>query len=113
MVITSPVPQLRKAQDKSLLMFSGEAYNVEMGVTNDLFTNERNMTADCNFNTQPEDHLVYTADTSDGGGTSGLQHFATFARLLAPPVPAPTTASTWRGGTYFANVGCSLCHTLH
>jgi CxxC motif-containing protein (DUF1111 family) len=27
-----------KAQNKSIAIFSGEAYNVEMGVTNDLFT---------------------------------------------------------------------------
>src|SRR5579871_705399 len=30
-----------KAQNKSMLMFSGEASNVEMGITNELFTNER------------------------------------------------------------------------
>jgi CxxC motif-containing protein (DUF1111 family) len=30
-----------KAQNKSLLMFSGEAYNVEMGISNDLFQTER------------------------------------------------------------------------
>jgi CxxC motif-containing protein (DUF1111 family) len=30
-----------KAQNKSLLVFSGEAYNVEMGITNELFPTER------------------------------------------------------------------------
>jgi hypothetical protein len=30
-----------KAQNKSLLMFAGEAYNVEMGITNQLFPQER------------------------------------------------------------------------
>jgi len=30
-----------KAQNKSLLLFSGEAYNVEMGITNELFQTER------------------------------------------------------------------------
>ena len=30
-----------KAQNKSLMIFAGEAYNVEMGVTNELFQNER------------------------------------------------------------------------
>jgi len=30
-----------KAQNKSLLMFSGEAYNVEMGISNELFPNDR------------------------------------------------------------------------
>ena len=100
-----------KAQNKSLTMFSGEAYNVEMGVTNDLFQTERNMTADCNFNTQPEDHVVYDSDMPNGGGTSGMQHFATFSRFLAPPTPAPATDSTTRGRGYFIDAGCSLCHT--
>ncbi len=30
-----------KAQNKSLMIFSGEAYNVEMGVSNELFTQDR------------------------------------------------------------------------
>src|SRR5262249_22696077 len=36
-----------KAQNKSLLMFSGEAYNVEMGITNELFQTEREENAKC------------------------------------------------------------------
>ncbi len=100
-----------KAQNKSLTIFSGEAYNVEMGVTNDMFQTERNMTPDCNFNTLPEDHVVYDSDVADGGGTSGMQHFATFARLLAPPTPVPSTASTSRGYAGFIAVGCAQCHT--
>src|SRR5262249_57141591 len=38
-----------KAQNKSLLLFSGEAYNVEMGITNELFQTERDETASCQF----------------------------------------------------------------
>src|SRR6516162_9944665 len=34
-----------KAQNKSLLMFAGEAYNVEMGITNQLFPQERDETS--------------------------------------------------------------------
>src|SRR5712691_1189885 len=34
-----------KAQNKSLLLFSGEAYNVEMGITNELFQTERDETS--------------------------------------------------------------------
>ena len=30
-----------KAQNVSLLLFSGEAYNVEMGITSELFQKER------------------------------------------------------------------------
>ena len=46
-----------KAQNKSLMIFSGEAYNVEQGVTNDLFANERDTTPGCQFNATPEDHI--------------------------------------------------------
>lgn len=100
-----------KAQDKSLLMFSGEAYNVEMGVTNELFATERNMVPGCNFNTQPEDHLDFDDDSPNGGETSGTQNFTTFMRLLAPPTPAPDTPSIVRGRDAFASIGCALCHT--
>src|SRR6202012_5262330 len=45
-----------KAQNKSLEVFSGEAYNVEMGVSNELFPNERaNPPAACLYNATPED----------------------------------------------------------
>ena len=44
-----------KAQNKSLLLFSGEAYNVEMGITNELFQTERDETPTCQFATVPND----------------------------------------------------------
>src|SRR5271154_3995209 len=44
-----------KAQNKSLLMFAGEAYNVEQGVATELFPNERSAVPGCVFNTTPED----------------------------------------------------------
>src|SRR5262249_17759506 len=55
-----------KAQNKSLLIFAGEAYNVEQGVTNELFPNERDDTANCRINALPEDHtnLVNTDNTA-------------------------------------------------
>src|SRR5438132_1664033 len=45
-----------KAQNKSLLIFAGEAYNVEQGVTNELFPNERETDPSCQYNDTPEDH---------------------------------------------------------
>jgi CxxC motif-containing protein (DUF1111 family) len=42
-----------KAQNKSLLLFSGEAYNVEMGITNELFQTERDETPTCQVATVP------------------------------------------------------------
>src|SRR6202040_2469948 len=44
-----------KAQNKSLLLFASEAYNVEMGITNELFPQERDETPGCLFNPTPED----------------------------------------------------------
>src|SRR5580698_8430135 len=49
-----------KAQNKSLEIFSGEAYNVEMGVTNENFPNERaNPPSSCIYNPTPEDETNF------------------------------------------------------
>ncbi|HEV2491958.1 MAG TPA: di-heme oxidoredictase family protein, partial [Terriglobia bacterium] len=44
-----------KAQNKSLLMFAAEAYNVEMGISNQLFPQERDETPSCLFTATPND----------------------------------------------------------
>ncbi|HEX3878076.1 MAG TPA: di-heme oxidoredictase family protein [Bryobacteraceae bacterium] len=102
-----------KAQNKSLTVFAGEAYNVEQGVTNDLFPNERNSTAGCRFNGTPEDHV-----DANGGRTnrpapavSDVINFVFFMRFLAPPPRGQTSASTNNGQALFTSVGCALCHT--
>src|SRR5262245_57233312 len=88
-----------KAQNKSLLLFAGEAYNVEVGVTNDLFPNERENEPTCQFgHTHPESPTPLTptelAATSQAAGfQSDIVLFAAFMRLLAPPAPAGATAT--------------------
>src|SRR6267378_6784755 len=52
-----------KAQNKSLLLFSGEAYNVEMGITNELFQTERDETPSCQFAAIPNDVTKSVAKT--------------------------------------------------
>ena len=54
-----------KAQNASLLIFASEAYNVEMGVTNQLFPQERDQTPGCLFNAVPEDTLNFTTGSTD------------------------------------------------
>ena len=103
-----------KAQNKSLLMFAAEAYNVEMGVTNQLFPQERDETPGCLFNATPEDTLNFTPSAQNKSNTaviSDIEAFANFMRMLAPPAPAPPSPSTERGHDTFAKIGCSLCHT--
>ena len=103
-----------KAQNKSLLLFSGEAYNVEMGITNELFQTERDETPTCQFATVPN-----TVTKTDGktpvDAVSPIEKFAFFARFLAPPAPsrnAPGGAeSIARGRKLFTSIGCALCHT--
>jgi mono/diheme cytochrome c family protein len=103
-----------KAQNVSLLVFSGEAYNVEMGITSELFQNEREQDPGCYFKSVP--NSVQDMDATTGlGGTTSVQNFANFQRLLAPPKPSTTApggaTSITRGRSQFASTGCAFCHT--
>jgi CxxC motif-containing protein (DUF1111 family) len=100
-----------KAQNKSLLIFSGEAYNVEMGVTNEAFPNPRQTGPGCDSQGHPEDHTDFTA-----GGPSDITSFALFMQMLSPPAAVTSygsvsAASIQRGQGQFVQAGCSLCHT--
>ena len=92
-----------KAQNKSLLVFSGEAYNVEQGITNMVFMTERDENAGCS-NELPEDGFPFTEMTD-------VIEFANFMRLLDQPRPAAPTESTLSGRSLFQTIGCALCHT--
>ncbi|HEY2012309.1 MAG TPA: di-heme oxidoredictase family protein [Bryobacteraceae bacterium] len=101
-----------KAQNKSLVVFSGEAYNVEQGVSNEVFANERfpggtsaSVMAGCTYNATPEDHTDVTGLSGD------VISFATAMRLLAPPTPTTSSKSELNGQQLFNQVGCNLCHS--
>jgi CxxC motif-containing protein (DUF1111 family) len=93
-----------KAQNKSLTVFAGEAYNVEIGVTNEIMPNERNAVPGCVFNATPED------SHSQPGG-SDIPAFVDAMRLSAPSAPAPSTSDIQAGRQAFEKVGCVLCHS--
>lgn len=128
-----------KAQNKSMLMFSGEASNVELGITNELFTNERT-DGGCANNSTPEDNthvIIPTGPTAgdDASQVSSLvENFTIFMRLNAPAVPCDfftssqscqaLGASALRGKALFGTlipttpgtapntgIGCVLCHS--
>ncbi|MGB2623677.1 MAG: di-heme oxidoredictase family protein [Candidatus Acidiferrum sp.] len=112
-----------KAQNKSLEMFAGEAYNVEMGVTNELFQNERaspdealagGLPANCKINPTPEDATNMTPSQYTDVPSDVVQ-FAMFMRLLAPPTPSTTSPggaqSIANGSHTFSSIGCAYCHT--
>ncbi len=124
-----------KAQNKSLLLFSGEAYNVEMGISNELFGQDRplpgedvlgsGLSANClnlSLTGYPEDTTNFvntsgTAGTTAANATvlSDVEAFAQFMRLLAPPVQSTATpggtASISNGRSLFSAIGCATCHT--
>jgi CxxC motif-containing protein (DUF1111 family) len=95
-----------KAQNRSLMVFSGEAYNIEMGVTNELSPTEMNQSSNCQLQPTPEDHPDF-----DNGEVSAVVNFTNFMRFLARRVPAPDTPSIVSGRALFARIGCVLCHT--
>ena len=103
-----------KAQNKSLLVFAGEAYNVEMGITNELFQTERDETPSCQFATVPNDVTNFDAATPVEV-LGGIERFSNFMRFLDAPRPSPDTpggaTSIANGKQKFIDVGCALCHT--
>jgi len=103
-----------KAQNKSLMIFSGEAYNVEMGITNEAFQNERDETPSCLKADHPNNTTNFAGAT--GAETeSAISKFSVFMRFLAPPTRSTTTpggsASISRGKLLFAFTGCAYCHS--
>ncbi len=106
-----------KAQNKSVEIFAGEAYNVEMGVTNELFPDERSLPpASCLFNPPPEDTTNFPASGAEI--LSDVVAFSNFIRFLAPAAPSlqgipgnPSAQSIANGQSLFKSVQCSLCHT--
>jgi CxxC motif-containing protein (DUF1111 family) len=108
-----------KAQNKSLLVFAGEAYHVEMGITNELFPNERGypptpIPASCIFNATPEDRTIFEA-TDPTLVPSDVAAFANFMRFLDQPIPAcignACSAPIQAGRAVFRAIGCANCHT--
>jgi CxxC motif-containing protein (DUF1111 family) len=127
-----------KAQNKSLELFAGEAYNVEMGISNEIFTQDRplpeedqngaGLPASClnlSGSGYPEDTTNFTAasnsDTFAANASipSDVVQFAMFMRFLAPPPPGgvvlngnPVKASDIStGAALFSSIGCATCHT--
>ena len=120
-----------KAQNKSLHIFAGEAYNVEMGITNLLFPNERpnpeedqqgtGLPANClnlSGSGYPEDASNPTS-TPNAAVLDDVSAFANFTRFLAPPPPGSVTLNGTQvpaltlleGAGVFVAIGCATCHS--
>ncbi len=109
-----------KAQNKSLAIFAGEAYNVEQGISNAFFPDEReggagNLTGCLAFNPTPEDNVNPAATGTVSDVHSDVMNFEFAMELSAPPTPAvpagSTQAAVTLGQQIFVQVGCANCHT--
>jgi len=119
-----------KAQNKSLHIFAGEAYNVEMGVSNELFTQDRPLPEEDQQGTGLPANCLnlsgagYPEDISNPNLTPNaavlddVSAFANFMRFLAPPVPGGvvlngqqvSAQSIANGSALFSSIGCATCH---
>jgi CxxC motif-containing protein (DUF1111 family) len=111
-----------KAQNKSLTIFAMEAYNVEQGVTNAGFPDEReggasNLQGCMSFNPTPEDNFAFEGDgdNSVSDTTSDVINFAFAMQLSKPPTqtlpPGVSQNTVVQGTNQFVNIGCANCHT--
>ncbi len=62
-----------------------------MGITNELFQQEREQEPACQFATVPNDVTDPEITTSAPAGLNAIEKFAFFQRFLAPPTPSPDT----------------------
>jgi CxxC motif-containing protein (DUF1111 family) len=116
-----------KAQNKSLMIFAGEAYNVEMGISNELFTQDRPLPGEDQLGSglppgclnlagigYPED-ITHSDGTTASTVTSDVGLFNAFMQFLDQPTPSTTlpggTTSIANGRRLFSAIGCATCHT--
>jgi CxxC motif-containing protein (DUF1111 family) len=122
-----------KAQNKSLHIFAGEAYNVEMGISNLLFPQDRPLPGEDGTGGTGDTGLVstcldlggagYPEDASNPGSTGpaildDVSAFANFMRLLAPPPTGGvvlngqtvSASAISAGSSLFSSIGCATCH---
>ena len=96
-----------KAQIATILTFSGDAAQAEMGITNELLPAENApngntaLLATCDGVSDPE-------DLPDAQGFTFVDRITDFQRFLAPPPQTPRSGMT--GEAVFNSVGCASCH---
>jgi len=100
-----------KAQGRSVILFSGDAYNIEEGITNELSPHELIEDPNCATNPLPEDHTFFSAKFPAHDFDADPEDLGNFIRFLDQPKRGTETASTKNGETQFNNIGCNLCHT--
>jgi len=108
-----------KAQNMSITMFAGEAYSVEMGISNELFPIATEEDPDCQgAKAEPNDVTRMEENDRENQAFKNPVHiladwmqFQLLMRFTDGPKPAPQSATAQRGEAVFSSIGCALCHT--
>jgi hypothetical protein len=110
-----------KAQNKSITIFAGEAYNVEMGITNEAFPTATEEDLACQGPNKPEPNDIIRTDVDEHNNQDfnnplhilpDWLQFAMLMRFTDGPSPDPNpSTSAQHGKLLFASLGCALCHT--
>jgi len=102
-----------KAQNGSITIFAGEAYNVEMGISNDAFPMGRSEEPGCNVVYEPFDIPRTDAELYNNPLKimPAWLMFTEFMRFVDAPRPVTLTAGAQHGKQLFSDIGCALCHT--
>ena len=110
-----------KAQNKSITIFAGEAYNVEMGITNEAFPTATEEDPGCQGSEKPEPNDVIRTARNDSRNQAfnnplhilpDWMQFQLMMRFTDGPAPDPhPSASAQRGRVVFEQIGCAMCHT--
>jgi CxxC motif-containing protein (DUF1111 family) len=96
-----------KSQVGTLLTFSADAGQNELGLTNRFVPTDnaangnQALLAQCDMALDPEDH-------PDGQGFDAIDRWTDFQKFLAPPPQTPRSGMT--GEALFTSVGCAACH---
>jgi CxxC motif-containing protein (DUF1111 family) len=99
-----------KAQQATLLGFSADAFQGEMGITNDLFPAEQLPNGDATRLARC-DRVPDVEDKVDPAtGRRGIDKLANFQRLLGAPPRGVITAEVMQGEDVFKAIGCAACH---
>jgi CxxC motif-containing protein (DUF1111 family) len=100
-----------KAQHATLLSFGADAYRNEMGITNELFSQELAVGVPAD-RMRACDLIPDIEDRRDPRtGRRGIDNFASFMKLLAPVGRGPVGEAARLGEQMFTAVGCPACHT--
>jgi CxxC motif-containing protein (DUF1111 family) len=101
-------------------VFAGEAYNVEMGITNEVFPTPTEEDPACQGSSKPAPNDILRTDSNDARNQSfdnplhiipDWLEFMMLMRFTDGPAPDPNpSASARHGAAVFTSIGCALCH---